>query len=475
MMVSQDSAIQWYHREKLIASHTDHSHIAKLKRGENGPYADIKAAINQAMLSVGNLYSESDAHHNMTTMSQAYESHKPRVDAKKPSYVVEMGKRSDDEPRDDPANLGPHQSAPLRSRSRSPASRRSQPELEHHFDQRNDEKLDTTKRTHRLQGSSASYSYMDHNVSRCQSSLEENVPLPQSSSISLGGVTASCEIEHEVNSRDNQYNASESMTTGTKSASYDSHLKNAIKRGDIQGTKDLLATLYEVNCNDEFNRTPLHGAAYYRSEPLVKLLLELGAHPRAQTKMGQTTLHLIARPENTLTPLRESLIDLLLQHPPPLDEPALEGWTPLMGAASIGEHLLATKLISRGARTRLTDKEGNTALHYAAQNAEGLEMITLLIKEGALVEAKDNENWTPLHRAAYFCNLHAIKTLLAHGANPFAKAQTFPPGGVLPRGVIERSESTTKEQKQEVRKTFKEAEKEWKRSGKKYPKFHWSS
>ena len=203
MMVSQDSAIQWYHREKLIASHTDHSHIAKLKRGENGPYADIKAAINQAMLSVSNLYSKSDAHHDITTMSQAYKSHKPRVDAEKPSYVVEMGKRSDDEPRDDPANLGPHQSAPLRSRSRSPASRRSQPELEHHFDQRNDEKLDTTKRTHGLQGSSASYLYRDHNVSRCQSSLEENVPLPQSSSISLGGVTASCEIEHEVNSRDN--------------------------------------------------------------------------------------------------------------------------------------------------------------------------------------------------------------------------------------------------------------------------------
>ena len=355
MMVSPDSAILGYHHEKNIPCDTDHSKIAKIKRGQDGIYPDIISAIQKAMPSVGDLKSKPDAHYKTT----------------------------------------------------------------------------------------------DQNVTRVQMGLEEH------------------------RRAGNQYNASESMTTGTKSTSYDGQLKKALKKGDIEGTKDLIARLFDVNCKDEGGRTPLHDAAYCRSEPLVKLLLELGADRRAKTGVGRTTLHLIAHSDTAWIPLKESLIDLLLQHPPPLDEPTQDGWTPLMCAAFIGENLLAMKLISRGARVQLTDEEGRTALHHAAEIKEGSEMITLLITEGALVDAKDSGKKTPLHDAASECNLRAIKTLLAHGANPLAKGRTIPPGGVIPRGLVLGSESTTEEQRQEVHKTLKEAEKEWKRSGKKYSRFHW--
>ena len=64
MMVSQDSAKQWYPREKLVACNADHTQIAKLKRGENGIYPSVKFAIKQAMLSAGDLYSEAKSKQN---------------------------------------------------------------------------------------------------------------------------------------------------------------------------------------------------------------------------------------------------------------------------------------------------------------------------------------------------------------------------------------------------------------------------
>lgn len=72
MIVLLDSARQWFHREQLIACHTDHSQIAKLKRGQGGAYPDIKGAIKKAMLSVDGLYNQTDGRRIPT--SQAHES-----------------------------------------------------------------------------------------------------------------------------------------------------------------------------------------------------------------------------------------------------------------------------------------------------------------------------------------------------------------------------------------------------------------
>ena len=55
MMVSLDSARQWYPREKLVACNADHSQIAKLKRGENSIYPSVRWTIKQALLSAADL------------------------------------------------------------------------------------------------------------------------------------------------------------------------------------------------------------------------------------------------------------------------------------------------------------------------------------------------------------------------------------------------------------------------------------
>lgn len=64
MMVSLDSARQWYPREELVACNADHSQIAKLKRGENSIYPSVRWAIKKALLSAGDLYSEAKGIHH---------------------------------------------------------------------------------------------------------------------------------------------------------------------------------------------------------------------------------------------------------------------------------------------------------------------------------------------------------------------------------------------------------------------------
>lgn len=55
MMVSPDSARQYYPREKLVSADCDHSEIAKIKRGQNGIYPAVKAAIKHGLVSTAKI------------------------------------------------------------------------------------------------------------------------------------------------------------------------------------------------------------------------------------------------------------------------------------------------------------------------------------------------------------------------------------------------------------------------------------
>ncbi|KAL8960924.1 MAG: hypothetical protein Q9193_002450 [Seirophora villosa] len=350
MMVPFDSAKLWFPSEQRIACHTDHSQIAKLKRGQGGAYPDIKVAIRKAMLSVGDLSHEADG--RRIPKSQAHE----------------PGRSPDGQDR-----------------------RKKRPSM--HLEARSDRLVQGQMK---LQG-------------------EEIVDQEDNGNPE----------ESQWRSTKNQNIASKSTEPSTKRTEYDGKLKDAIKRGDVEETHTLLATYYDINCKDEYGRSPLHDAALSRNEPLVKLLLEQGAHPRAETNVGTTSLHEINGEAAAPFPLTETLIDLLLQNRPPLEKADEKGITPLMYAAMRGELLMATKLITCGASTQIKDKCGGTALHYAAHRGTEPEMITLLIKEGALVNAKDERMGTPLHFAAYnpADTVKVVERLLQAGADIEARTE----------------------------------------------------
>jgi len=63
------------------------------------------------------------------------------------------------------------------------------------------------------------------------------------------------------------------------------------------------------------------------------------------------------------------------------------------------------------------DREGRSALHYAAQQ-DNLEGIAGLLREGADPNLQDRSGWTPLHFAAQANSAPCIEALLHGGANP---------------------------------------------------------
>ena len=81
MMVSLDSARQWYPREKLVACNANHSQIAKLKRGESGIYPSVRWAVKQAMLSAGDLYSDAVGYHTQNAANAPETAHQARPQA----------------------------------------------------------------------------------------------------------------------------------------------------------------------------------------------------------------------------------------------------------------------------------------------------------------------------------------------------------------------------------------------------------
>jgi hypothetical protein len=55
MMVSRDSAQQFYPREKLVSADCDHSQISKIRRGQNGIYPAVKAAVKHGLVSTAKI------------------------------------------------------------------------------------------------------------------------------------------------------------------------------------------------------------------------------------------------------------------------------------------------------------------------------------------------------------------------------------------------------------------------------------
>ena len=61
------------------------------------------------------------------------------------------------------------------------------------------------------------------------------------------------------------------------------------------------------------------------------------------------------------------------------------------------------------------DREGRTALHYAACDGD-IDSVCRLVADGADVNLQDKRGWTPLHFAAQARSKESVVYLLEHGA-----------------------------------------------------------
>ena len=150
---------------------------------------------------------------------------------------------------------------------------------------------------------------------------------------------------------------------------------------------------------------PLWAAAASGRLDVVKLLIERNADVDSRTLTGSTPLRVAAHEGHldVVGCLVESGADVNARL-------SRDNSTPLMVACSWGHSSVATYLINKGAIMDLQDKDGNTALHHAAQS-DLLEIFRELLALGAS-QLPNNQGLTPLLYACDYCSIEIVEYLI---------------------------------------------------------------
>lgn len=169
-----------------------------------------------------------------------------------------------------------------------------------------------------------------------------------------------------------------------------------------------------MNQGDEENVRLLHWAAINNRIEIVKYFLGCNAEVNAVGgELGSTPLHWAVR-EGHLP-----MVILLLKHgadPMLLDK---EGVNCLHLAAQNGYTSIVAYLLAKGYEINCADSNGLTPLMWAAFRVKTSDPTRLLITFGASLNLTDRNRNTALHWAVYYRNRTAFQLLLAAGANVF--------------------------------------------------------
>jgi cytohesin len=164
------------------------------------------------------------------------------------------------------------------------------------------------------------------------------------------------------------------------------------------------------------NRTPLHGAAENGRKAMVELLLSRGAdtNPKdsnsnsGEDSGGLTPLHLAAEKGFN------AVIEVLLSHKADINARRNNGQTPLHTAVDYGQQATVELLLQKGANVNAVDAAGKTPLFRLPNDA----ILKLLLAAKADPNVQDKEGRTALSFAAEGGRLAEVKSLLAAKADP---------------------------------------------------------
>lgn len=258
----------------------------------------------------------------------------------------------------------------------------------------------------------------------------------------------------------------------TAFAAEDTPLADAAMRNDLTRVQALLGEGVDVNAAQGDGNTALHWAAYHSNaemaevligaganvtaqtrigeltpmflvartgyEPIVRLLLDAGADPRATTSTGTTALMLAAGSGKT-----ETVAALIEAGSDVNSRELVNGQTAVMFAAALNRGAAITMLASHDADLNVVTKlsqiatgdsqrrvnsrrqsrpavtmGGNSALHYASRDGQ-MDAVRALVEAGADVNVlTGNDRTPPITQALITGNLDLAKFMLDHGADP---------------------------------------------------------
>jgi ankyrin repeat protein len=204
-------------------------------------------------------------------------------------------------------------------------------------------------------------------------------------------------------------------------------LMTAVDKGNIDAARALLRHGADVNLKESRGgQTALMWAVANKYPDIVKLLVEHGADVRARSN-GNFTPLLFAAQQGDVESGRA-----LLQAGADVNESrSKDRLTTLMVAVASGHKEFAVFLLAEGANPGLMAESGFTALHYAASDEKGVELVKALLDRGANPNARTTRDSrqnttsgvslkgaTPLFLAASLGNLETVRALIAGGADP---------------------------------------------------------
>jgi ankyrin repeat protein len=207
-------------------------------------------------------------------------------------------------------------------------------------------------------------------------------------------------------------------------------LHYAAASGDLEAARKALNQDPSLlNSVDSDDRTALHYAAAADAAEVVALLLQKGADPDRQTKVGVTPLHWATEFDSS------RVIPILIKHGLNLELARRDGgtitlsngqrvtrsYTPLASTLLDGIDNVSIELITAGADVNRKNGLGDTPLMIAVASGRPVSLLKLLISRGADVDAVNIVGDTALHIAAMRADRPAIRALLEHGADPFTR------------------------------------------------------
>ena len=216
--------------------------------------------------------------------------------------------------------------------------------------------------------------------------------------------------------------------------------------GLMDSLRDIEDEIEDWNAPNIKGDSPLHLAAAYGHEEIVKFLLE---RPSIQVNQRgeflKTSLFLAAETagvrilklllaietidvnlgnQYNTTPLsaaamkgEEECAELLLKHGADKDLKDDHGRSPLLWAAASGREKMVQRLLKAKVNTDIQDNGGKTVLHLAIEgdSSDPEPLVAKLLKSNVFIEAQDNEGSTALHAAAGKNQGKIIERLLKKG------------------------------------------------------------
>jgi ankyrin repeat protein len=198
---------------------------------------------------------------------------------------------------------------------------------------------------------------------------------------------------------------------------------SAAAAGDEAKLQSFIQSGIDINVTNKYGYSALMWAAGQGRSNIVQSLLSRGAVIDKTSSDGSTALFFAAQEG------RMNVVPLLLAKGASLKARKADGWTPFICAAAYNQvELLEFFLLEKGVDVEETDKQGDTALMFAAANVfsqdatgETLPAVNLLLDWKANPNATNKKGQTPLMLAAQKGEVEIAKLLTSKKADIHAR------------------------------------------------------